>query len=95
MQSEKKTRAHVLVSGTVQGVFFRESTRKMAEKMNVSGWIRNLPDGRVEALFEGDEENVKKILEWAKEGPPSAKVEDIGIHYEEYEGESRGFRVLQ
>jgi acylphosphatase len=72
-------RARVLVSGRVQGVWFRESTRRRAEELGVGGWIRNLPDGRVEALFEGEESRVRSAIEFVKVGPPLARVRDVVV----------------
>lgn len=66
---------HVWVAGTVQGVWFRESTRKEAERNQVRGWVRNLPDGRVEALFEGEPDAVDVVVDWCRTGPDGAIVE--------------------
>jgi acylphosphatase len=85
-------RYRVLVSGRVQGVFFRDTCRKMAEQYGVSGWVRNRPDGRVEAVFEGSEEAVRALLEWARHGPPSSVVENVSAQGEPAEGLS-GFLV--
>jgi acylphosphatase len=85
-------RYRVLVSGRVQGVFFRDTCRKMAEQYGVSGWVRNRPDGRVEAVFEGPEDAVRRLLEWAHDGPRSAVVEDVSAQAEPAEGLS-GFQI--
>ncbi len=85
------TRAHVLVSGKVQGVFFRSSTKDKAEELGISGWVRNLSDGRVEAVFEGETEDVDKMVEWCRKGPEYARVTGIEIIVEEYKGEFTGF----
>ncbi len=85
-------RAHVLVSGRVQGVFFRDSARQEAEQMGLSGWVRNTEDGRVEAVFEGDSEAVQQMIEWCESGPSSADVEDVSVDKETPEGLS-GFEV--
>ena len=69
-----KARAHVFVSGMVQGVFFRQKTKQQAESLGVNGWVRNLPDGRVEAVFEGEEEAVKALVKYCNHGPSSARV---------------------
>ena len=69
-----KSKAHVFVSGNVQGVFFRSETKHEADKHHVTGWIRNIPDGRVEATFEGEEEDVRKLIEFCRTGPPAAKI---------------------
>jgi acylphosphatase len=70
---------HVMISGRVQGVFFRMETLKVAQRCIVSGWVRNLPDGRVEAVFEGPPEKVDQIIDWCKKGPPMAAVADVTI----------------
>lgn len=80
-------RAHVYVSGIVQGVFFRSSTARLARELGLFGWVRNLPDGRVEAVFEGEEGAVKRAVEWCWKGPPGANVEHVDVTYEPVEGE--------
>ena len=90
--SPMRVRAHVFISGRVQGVFFRESTKNNAEKLGVSGWVRNLSDGRVEAVFEGKERDVKRMLEWCRTGPKLAKVEKVEIIWEAPKGE-KGFEI--
>jgi acylphosphatase len=85
------SRVHVFISGKVQGVFFRSSTRDKAEELGISGWVKNLADGRVEAVFEGEEGSVKKMIEWCRRGPEYARVEDVGVISEEYNGELKGF----
>jgi len=84
-------RMHVFVSGRVQGVFFRQNTKRQAESLDVKGWVRNLLDGRVEAVFEGEESAVKKVVEYCRHGPPSAKVENIEVNYENYKDEFSDF----
>ena len=73
----------VLISGRVQGVCFRACTRDQAQRLNLSGWVRNLSDGRVEALFEGPSEVIDQMLEWCKAGAPSSSVSDIEVFEEE------------
>ncbi len=90
---EEKIRAHIIVSGRVQGVYFREQMRKGAKKLNVSGWVKNLEDGRVEAIFEGEKGKVEKIIDWVKQGPAFAKVKDIELEWQEYRGEFKNFKV--
>jgi acylphosphatase len=87
-----RTRAHVLVSGRAQGVFFRASTRQKASELGVSGWVMNRPDGRVEAVFEGGPAAVRRVVEWMHEGPERAMVDGVEVDYEEPRGES-GFSV--
>ncbi len=79
-------RYRVLISGRVQGVFFRDSCRRLAEQYGVAGWVRNLPDGRVEAVFEGPAEDVRHLVDWAHAGPRHAVVESVAIHPEPPEG---------
>ncbi|MEV7382139.1 acylphosphatase [Streptomyces lydicus] len=86
-------RRRVVVSGNVQGVFFRDTCRRMASGLGVAGWVRNLPDGTVEAVFEGEPEAVQRMVEWAHEGPPMARVDAVSVHEEEPEGR-RGFDIL-
>jgi acylphosphatase len=75
-------RRHVWVSGRVQGVWFRESTRRMAEALGVSGWVRNLPDGRVEAVFEGEQAQVERAVDFVRRGPPRARVLAVEVRDE-------------
>ena len=88
-----KVRAHVWVSGWVQGVFFRSETRDEAKKRGVKGWVRNLPDGRVEAVFEGEEEAVEELIEFCRHGPPGARVRSVDVVWENCTGEFKGFDI--
>jgi acylphosphatase len=81
-----RERAHVTISGRVQGVAFRDSTRQEADRQGLSGWVRNTEDGRVEAVFEGDAEAVREMVEWCESGPSSADVEDVSLEQELPEG---------
>jgi acylphosphatase len=85
-------RYRVLISGRVQGVFFRATCRRMAEQHGVSGWVRNRPDGSVEAVFEGSAGEVSRLVEWSRHGPRSAVVEDVRVQSEPPEGIS-GFQI--
>ena len=87
-------RVRVLVSGKVQGVWFRESTRQEAERLGVSGWVRNLPDGRVEGLFAGPAAAVDALVAWCQRGPPAAQVSGVEAAPQPGPAES-GFRVLR
>lgn len=91
--AEGKVRAHVYISGRVQGVFFRDSTRQKARELGVRGWVKNLPDGRVEAVFEGDREAVEALIRWCHVGPPLARVEKVEVQYEPYLGEFDDFEI--
>ena len=85
-------RRRVVVQGHVQGVFFRETTRRRAESARVAGWVRNLPDGRVEAVFEGEPDAVERLVDFVREGPRGARVDWVDVGAEEPEGLS-GFEV--
>ena len=87
-----RTRAHVFVSGTVQGVYYRASTRDAARNRGVDGWVRNLDDGRVEAVFEGEEDAVEGMVEWCHTGSDAASVENVEIEHDDPEAES-GFEI--
>jgi acylphosphatase len=89
----EKVRRHVIVRGEVQGVFFRDSTRKQAEERSVSGWVRNRDDGSVEAVFEGSEDAVESMLEWCRSGPSRAQVEDMDVSVEDNSDDLDGFEV--
>lgn len=89
-----KVRTHVFVSGRVQGVFFRSETRRKARQLKVTGWVRNLRDGRVEAIFEGDQENVEALVRFCRTGSYGASVTRIDAANETYSGEFQDFRVV-
>jgi acylphosphatase len=89
----EKARCHVLVSGRVQGVFFRQNTLEKAQTLNLKGWVKNTEDGKVEAVFEGDKEKIEKILEWMRIGPPLAKVENLEIRWEDFKDEFENFEI--
>ncbi len=93
MQRYDQQRAHVRISGQVQGVFFRDSTRQKAEELGLAGWVKNLPDGRVEAIFEGQPERVREMIGWCEEGPQQASVENVDTDFEGSGGELKGFEV--
>jgi acylphosphatase len=79
-------RYRVLISGRVQGVFFRDTCRRLARDHGVSGWVRNLPDGQVEAVFEGRANDVDRLVAWARRGPSRAEVADVAVRAEQPEG---------
>ncbi len=93
MSGAEMARAHILISGIVQGVGFRWSMHRMARRLGVKGWVRNLPDGRVEAVLEGSRERIKELIEWAKRGPSWAVVESVEVRWEEYKGEFTDFEI--
>lgn len=89
----KKARVHLWISGRVQGVFFRSATYEQARTFGLAGWVRNLPDRRVEAVFEGEAGRVKEIINWCHHGPPSAQVTNVEVSYETFTGEFSGFEI--
>ncbi len=86
-------RARLLISGRVQGVGYRASTSWAARNLGLKGWVRNLDDGRVEALVEGPRGTIEELIAWAHQGPPSARVSDVAVTWEAATGEFRGFDV--
>lgn len=86
-------RMTVTVHGRVQGVAFRHHTCRRAGELGVNGWVRNLPDGSVEGLFEGDETAVQALVEWCRTGPPAAVVERLDARTGSYSGEFAGFSI--
>ena len=89
----EKARAHVFVDGLVQGVFFRQNTLHKAKELGVFGFVKNLPDGKVEAVFEGGKDKVREIIDWTNEGPDHANVNNQEISWEEYKGEFDNFEI--
>jgi acylphosphatase len=89
----KRVRAHVVIDGRVQGVCYRLEAQRAASERGVKGWVRNLPDRRVEAVIEGDEFAVKSMVEWCKSGPSLARVTDITLNWEPYTGEFGDFEI--
>jgi len=90
----KQQCVHLLVSGKVQGVFFRQSLKVVAKNNNVLGWVRNLKDGRVEAILEGDNKSINSVIEWTRIGPANSRVDDIEVSNEEFKNEFSTFDVL-
>jgi acylphosphatase len=90
----EQVRAHVLIAGRVQGVSFRAYTRDRARAASVEGWVRNLPDGRVEAVFEGSRQAVQRLVSWCYSGPTHAQVEKVEVTWEEPTGKEGGFSIV-
>jgi len=90
----KQQRVHLLVNGKVQGVFFRQALKVVAKKNNVLGWVRNLKDGRVEVILEGDNKSINSVIEWTRIGPANSRVDDIEVNNEEFKNEFSTFDVL-
>lgn len=89
----KEVRAHLIISGRVQGVAFRYYAQDIAQSLGVKGWIRNCWDGKVEIVVEGEEEEVEKLINWCYRGPGSAIVEKVNIEREKYKGEFNSFGI--
>ncbi|OGW23873.1 MAG: acylphosphatase [Nitrospirae bacterium GWC2_42_7] len=88
-----KARAHLFIKGRVQGVFFRAFTRSVAQKLGINGWVRNLYDSRVEAVFEGDRGLIEQTITECRKGPPGSYVQDIEVSWEEYSCMFEGFEI--
>jgi len=86
-------RIHIFVTGRVQGVFFRQSTKVMAIKNNVNGWVRNLDDGRVEIVAEGENQDIDNLADWCKTGPANSRVDEFELSEENSAGEFENFEV--
>lgn len=89
----KKIRNHVFVSGWVQGVFFRASIREKAKQLEITGWVKNLADGRVEAVLEGEKEAIEKMVKWLKVGPPLARVDRVEIEHQPFQNHFQNFKI--
>jgi acylphosphatase len=87
-------RVRLFVTGRVQGVFFRQSLKAKSIQNDVFGWVKNLQDGRVECLLEGNEENISLLVKWANSGPANAIVENVEVHNEKFDNEFTKFDVL-
>lgn len=93
MWQSVKVRAHITVFGRVQGIFYRANTKEIADRLGVRGWVRNLKDGRVEAMLEGEKGQVEELLSWCRQGPPGAHVERVEVQWKDFEGEFPGFSI--
>jgi acylphosphatase len=89
----EEARAHLLIDGRVQGVFYRAFTREMAHALKLKGWVRNLRDGRVEAVLEGEKNIIQQAIQKCYAGPPGARVTNIDVQWEHYTGEENGFHI--
>jgi len=86
-------RAHLIIKGRVQGVFYRAFTRDIAIQLGLRGWVRNLSDGNVEALLEGYRDDIERAMKHCYSGPPGARVDDIDVTWEDYQGDQQGFQI--
>ena len=91
--SMQLTAAHLIIRGGVQGVFYRAFTRDIASQLGLAGWVRNLPDGSVEALFEGNRDDIEQAIKHCYIGPPGARIDGIDVDWREYRGDQRGFQI--
>jgi acylphosphatase len=90
----EKARARVFIEGRVQGVFYRAFAREVAYGLSLNGWVRNLRDGRVEAVFEGDKMAIEQAIKECYTGPPGARVSRIDVQWEPYKGEEKEFSII-
>ena len=88
-----KQRIHIFLTGKVQGVFFRQATKVVAIKNNVTGWVKNLENGEVEILLEGDDKNVNSVIDWCRNGPANSRVDEVKIEPQEFSGQYSNFEV--
>ncbi len=86
-------RVYLLISGKVQGVYFRQNLKQISKRYNINGWVKNLENGKVEAILEGDEKHIKEVIEWCHVGPSGARVDNVEIKFEEYKGEFNSFTI--
>ncbi|RMG20518.1 MAG: acylphosphatase [Deltaproteobacteria bacterium] len=90
---DERVRASILVTGRVQGVFYRASAMEQAQRLGLTGWVMNLPDGRVESVVEGSRAAVEEYLAWCRRGPPAAHVAAVDVHWGPATGEFETFRI--
>jgi acylphosphatase len=88
-----KVKARIRIEGIVQGVFYRYSTRQMAQELGVNGWVRNRGDGSVECVVEGERHAVETLIRWCHQGPPGARVKKVTTQWEEYQGDLKEFSI--
>ncbi len=93
MAEEDLARVNLIIIGRVQGVFYRASTLEQAQSLNLTGWVKNLPDASVEILAEGPRYALEELINWSRRGPPEAMVEDVIVRWGKYQDEFRTFRI--
>jgi|SRR5712692_6248789 len=91
----RDVRARIIIDGLVQGVFFRREVTDLARRLGITGWVRNLKDGRVEAIAEGDKNRVDQLIRFCHSGPPAARVRHVEVEWLDPTGEFRGFRITK
>ena len=92
--NDNHQRINLIVTGKVQGVFYRASTLEMAQRLSLMGWVRNLPEGAVEIVAEGSAHALEELMRWCRHGPPEAKVDDVAARWDQATLEFRTFRVI-
>jgi acylphosphatase len=90
-----EARAKILITGLVQGVFFRREITDLARRLGVTGWVRNLSDGRVEALAEGEKKSLDELIRFCHVGPIGARVRNVEVEWSDYTGEFHGFKITK
>lgn len=93
MAGQIMKRVHLLISGLVQGVFFRHGTKEKAQSLNLTGWVRNTQEGGVEVVAQGAKENLEELIKWCRQGPPSARVEKVEVEWGEATREFQEFEI--
>jgi len=94
-ENMKPIRVHLYIHGRVQGVFYRDTMRRVAQSLGLTGWVKNLPDGRVEAVVEGEEEKVERLVSWCHRGPPAAHVSKVEVIRKSFTGEYSSFAIIR
>jgi acylphosphatase len=92
--SSQYIRVHLIISGNVQGVYFRKHTQDISLQNNVYGWVKNLQNGDVECVLEGLKSNIDKVMIWCHQGPPNSRVDNVEIKYEEFTGDFNEFKII-
>lgn len=87
-------RAHLIITGVVQGVYYRVTAREKARTLDITGWVKNRPDRAVEAVAEGNMENVVKFIDWCRQGPPASKVSHVEVTWEDFRAEFKAFEII-
>lgn len=87
-------RAHIIVTGLVQGVYYRATARQEARALGITGWVKNRPEGTVEAMAEGEKNKVEQFIEWCRQGPPDSQVSSVQVEWEDTMGGYRDFRIV-
>jgi acylphosphatase len=93
-EDEMNKRVHVMISGRVQGVWFRANTKRKAEDLGLTGWVKNTEDGKVEAVFEGNEDDIQKMVSWCHTGSESSRVTNVEVRYQDFTNEFDRFQIV-